>query len=70
MLIRIRYSDGSYDMIKPWRLSELISAGRVGAFLRSDGWVAVARGPMRRGGDRSYAGPERRRRDNNSYQAA
>ncbi|AJE04638.1 GSU3473 family protein [Geobacter pickeringii] len=70
MLIRVRYTDDSYDMIKPWRLQEFISSGRIAAFLRSDGWVAVSRDPLRRGNDRRYSGPERRRRDNNTYEAA
>lgn len=70
MLIRVRYSDDSYDMLKPWRLQELIAAGRVAAFLRSDGWAIVGRDPLRRGAGRGYPGPERRRRENNLNRAA
>ena len=70
MLIRVRYSDDSYDMLKPWRLQEFIATGRVAAFLRSDGWVTVGRDPLRRSSGRGYLGPERRRRENNLSRAA
>lgn len=70
MLVRVRYSDDSYDMLKPWRLQEFIAAGRVAAFLRSDGWVTVGRDPVRRGGGRGYPGPDRRLRENNFERAA
>lgn len=70
MLIQVRYSDDTYDMLKSWRLQEFIAAGKVSAFRRSDGWVTVERDHVRRGRDRGYAGPERRRRENNLFRAA
>lgn len=70
MLVRVRYHDNTYDMVKPWRLQEFIAAGKVQSFYRSDGWVVVGRDPLRRGAGRSYTGPERRKRENNVYRAA
>lgn len=70
MLIRVRYHDNTYDMVKPWRLQEFIAAGRILSFYRADGWVVVGRDPLRRAAVRSYAGPERRHRENNTFQVA
>lgn len=60
MVIRIMYEDGSYDMVKSSRLDDLIPAGRVAKFLRSDGWATVGVDPVRTSKDSRYTGPERR----------
>lgn len=70
MLIRVRYQDNTYDMVKAWRLEEYIAAGKISAFHRGDGWVTVGRDQLRHSGDKSYAGPERRRRENSISRAA
>jgi hypothetical protein len=64
MLIRVRYRDNSYDMLKAWRLQEYLETGRIDAFYRSGTWVSVGRDPVRDGRRRDYHGPERRRQGN------
>ena len=70
MLIRVRYQDNTYDMVKAWRLEEYIAAGKISAFHRGDGWVTVGSDLLRHSGDNIYAGPERRRKENNLSRAA
>lgn len=70
MLIQVRYSDNTYDMLKSWRLQEFIGEGKITAFRRSDGWVTVEGDQVRAGADRGYGGPERRKRENNIGRAA
>lgn len=60
MLIRVLYTDNTYDMVKESRLDDLISAKKVVRFERSSGWVTVGRDPLRGVGG-AYWGPERRR---------
>lgn len=69
MLIRVRYQDNSYDMVKAWRLDEYITTGKIVAFYRSDGWVTVGSDQLRHAKG-NYTGPERRRKENNIPQAA
>jgi hypothetical protein len=61
MMIRIMYNDGNFDIIKPGLLNALIEKEAITSFKRSDGWIVIGRDPIRRGGNRAYAGPERRR---------
>ncbi len=70
MLIRVRYQDNTYDMVKAWRLEEYIAKGKISAFNRGNEWVAVGRDQVRHSGDKAYAGPERRLRENNLSRAA
>jgi hypothetical protein len=70
MLIQVRYSDDTFDMLKSWRLQEFIASGKVQAFRRADGWVTVDRDRLRQGRPRNYAGPERRQGENNLFRAA
>lgn len=70
MLIRVRYQDNTYDMVKAWRLQEYIAAGKVVAFHRSNGWVTVGRDQVRHSGIHGYSGPERRQQVNNLPRAA
>ncbi|GLI37972.1 hypothetical protein KI811_09695 [Geobacter hydrogenophilus] len=70
MLIRVRYQDNTYDMVKAWRLEEYIATGKISAFHRGNEWVAVSRDQVRHSGDPSYGGPERRRRENNLSRVA
>ena len=60
MLIRVMYSDGRFDMVKPNTLDDLINQQRVASFKRSSGWAVVGRDEIRRSGRSSYIGIERR----------
>ncbi|MFA5516057.1 MAG: hypothetical protein WDA20_07180 [Desulfuromonadales bacterium] len=62
MLIRVRYREGAYDMVKEYFLANLIASGRISRFRRTDGWVEIGRDPVRRhpAPRRIYTGPERR----------
>jgi|Deesub1362A_J573_1020465.scaffolds.fasta_scaffold00956_12 hypothetical protein len=59
MLIRIRYRDGRYDMVKPFILDRLIAERSIEGFHRSEGWVTIGRDRIRGDGG-EYHGPERR----------
>ena len=63
-MIRIMYYDNSYDMVKAFRLDDLIPKGKIAKFLRSDGWVTVGVDPIRSGKSENYHGPERRKLGN------
>lgn len=62
MLIRVRYADNHYDMIRPEILNRLLEKGSVESFLRSDGWVIPGSGALRSAAKSGYSGPERRMR--------
>lgn len=65
VLIRVMYQDNKYDYVPDSRLGELIEAGKIKQFCRTDGWVMIGRDPVRGTGSISgnvaYSGPERRR---------
>ncbi len=59
MMIRVIYSDFTYDTATASILDDLLTARKIVAFERSSGWVRVGRDPIRgMGGE--YSGPERR----------
>lgn len=60
MMIRIRYPDGKYDMVKITRLDDLIASKRIFGFRRATDWVLIGRDPIRKNSGESYCGPERR----------
>lgn len=60
MMIRIRYPDGRFDMVKGTRLEYLIATKRISGFRRSTGWVVIGRDPIRKNSEGAYCGPERR----------
>lgn len=60
MLIRIMYSDGRFDMVKPNILDNLLHQHSVTSFKRTSGWAVVGRDPIRSSGRASYRGTERR----------
>ena len=60
MMIRVMYSDGRFDMVKPSLLEKLLKEEAVTSFKRSSGWVVVGRDPIRGSGDADYRGTERR----------
>ena len=60
MMIRIILEDGSYDMVKAFRLDDLLPTGKVAKFQRSSGWVTVGVDSIRTQSSRTHTGPERR----------
>ena len=60
MLIRVMYSDGRFDMIKPNMLDNLLDKQSVTSFKRTSGWAVVGRDPIRSSGRFNYHGTERR----------
>ncbi len=61
MMIRIRYPDGRFDMVKAMHLDRLIAARQISSFKRQSGWVVLGRDPIRGPGKRVfYLGTERR----------
>jgi hypothetical protein len=60
MMIRVMYSDGRFDLIKPSALDHLLAQNCLASFQRSSGWVVVGRDPLRGAGGNAYRGPERR----------
>ena len=60
MMIRVMYSDGRFDMVKPSLLEKLIREEAVTSFKRSSGWAVVGRDPVRSGDTTDYDGTERR----------
>jgi hypothetical protein len=64
MMVRIRYPDGRYDLVKAAMLDLLINLRQINQFERSDGWAIIGRDPLRGVGG-GYGGPERRTVANN-----
>ena len=60
MMIRVMYSDGRFDLVKPSTLDLLLKQNSLASFKRSSGWVVVGRDPIRGSGGVAYPGPERR----------
>jgi hypothetical protein len=61
MLIRVRYTTGTYDYVSRGFLSDLIQGSKISQFLRSSGWATIGIDPIRECTmTGAYAGPERR----------
>lgn len=60
MMIRVMYSDGRFDMVKPSTLDDLLNRQVVTSFKRNSGWAVVGRDPIRDSGRSDYRGTERR----------
>lgn len=60
MLIRVMYSDGRFDMVKPNMLDDLITKQAVTSFKRASGWAVVGRDSIRSSSRPDYRGKERR----------
>jgi hypothetical protein len=60
MLIRVKYRDNRFDMVRPETLNRLLDAGNVQEFQRADGWVRVDSGNLRYHNRIKFSGPERR----------
>lgn len=62
MLIRVKYVDERFDMVRPETLDRLLEAGKVGEFQRGDGWVTPAVDNLRSKNRNEYSGSDRRMR--------
>ena len=60
MMIRVMYSDGRFDMVKPELLDSLLKEQVITSFKRASGWAVVGRDPIRNSGRTDYNGTERR----------
>ncbi|MCK4507413.1 MAG: hypothetical protein KAU27_02660 [Desulfuromonadales bacterium] len=60
MMIRVMYSDGKFDMVKPTMLDNLLDRQAVTSFKRNTGWAVVGRDQIRSSGRGNYRGTERR----------
>jgi hypothetical protein len=62
MIIRVVYTDYSYDYVNARKLDQLIASKHIVKFLRpsEDAWVDIIRDPIRSTGKAVYMGPERR----------
>ena len=60
MMIRVKYTDGRFDMVKSQLLDNLLVEQKVTCFMRSTGWALVGRDPIRRGSSEGYWGEEQR----------
>ncbi|MEN8728961.1 MAG: GSU3473 family protein [Desulfuromonadales bacterium] len=60
MMIRVMYSDGRFDMVKPSLLEKLLKEEAITSFKRSSGWAVVGRDPIRSEDKIDYGGAERR----------
>lgn len=60
MLIPIIYPDGRHDLVKNHLLTGLIDRKEITCFKRSDGWVDIKKGPLRKTRRQFYSGRERR----------
>jgi hypothetical protein len=62
MLIRVKYVDDRFDMVRPEILDHLLEAGKVRQFQRRDGWVIPGIDSLRCKSRNDYSGIERRAR--------
>jgi hypothetical protein len=62
MLIRVKYVDDRFDMVRPEILDRLLEAGKVREFQRREGWVMPGVGNVRCMNRIDYYGTERRTR--------
>lgn len=60
MLIRVKYVDDRFDMVRPETLDKLLESGKVLEFQRHDGWVMPGTGSLRRSNRNKFSGTERR----------
>jgi len=60
MLIRVMYNNGSFDMVKPNMLDNLLNQQTITSFKRNSGWAVVGRDPIRSSSRTNYSGVNRR----------
>jgi len=59
-MILVMYADGRCAKVPAPLLGRLIQRGEISHFRRSNGWVQVCKGPLRRNFTPLYLGPEKR----------
>ena len=62
MLIRVKYLDDRFDMVRPELLDHLLETGKLREFQRRDGWAMPGIDKLRCKNGNDYAGTERRTR--------
>lgn len=62
MMIPVIYQNGRHDMVKDFLLTKLIDQEEISQFKRSEGWVDIKKGKLRRTTGH-YFGPERRQQE-------
>lgn len=67
MLIRVKYIDNSFDMVRPEVLDHLLEMGTVSEFHRQNGWVASSSDSVRKNSRSSFQGPDRREKRSINY---
>ncbi|MDD2499195.1 MAG: hypothetical protein PHN92_00080 [Geobacter sp.] len=67
MLIRVKYNDNRYDMVRPETLDRLLEMGAVSEFHRRDGWVVSSSDSVRKSSRSGFTGPDRRGQRTVSY---
>lgn len=60
-MILVMFSNGRCGKVPPPLLGRLIASGEVTHFWRSDGWVDVKQGPLRKNVRTLHTGQEKRR---------
>lgn len=60
MLIRVKYLDSRYDMVRPEILDHLLDEGNILEFKRQDGWVTPGSCKLRKISRNEYLGSGRR----------
>jgi hypothetical protein len=60
MLIRVKYVDDRFDMVRPEILDRLLDTGKVREFQRLDGWVMPGIDNLRSKKMNNYFGYDRR----------
>ncbi|MHB8056968.1 MAG: GSU3473 family protein [Desulfuromonadaceae bacterium] len=64
MLIRVKYVDERFDMVRPDILDRLLESGKVREFQRKDGWVVPGIGSLRsKNSLGEYSGIDRRKKN-------
>lgn len=66
-MIRVKYTDNSYDMVCPELLDHLLELGSVAEFQRRDGWVTSSSYAVRGSEKKDYFGVERREKHSLEY---
>ncbi|PLX83173.1 MAG: hypothetical protein C0617_11575 [Desulfuromonas sp.] len=61
MMIRVEYTDGQQQLVRPHLLKKLLASRTIAWFERSGQWARVDEDALRNpGGNADYSGPERR----------
>ena len=67
-LIKVVYGNGHKGTVPASALGQMIARNDITAFLRAEGWVSVADGPIRKAAHtQPYSGPRRRQSDLAGY---